>query len=195
MRRTAAETREHVLRVARDLFYWEGIRATGVDRVAAAAGVAPTTLYRLFASKDDLVAAYVERESRLYREWFAAALEAGGPDPRARILALFDALSEQVQPDRCRGCPFQMTLAELPEPDLAAHQGAVDTKAWVRSRLEELTAELAQPASASAPAADPAELADQLAVIIEGVYASVASLGAEGPARRARALAERLLGG
>ena len=190
MRRTAAETREHVLRVARDLFYWEGIRATGVDRVAAAAGVAPTTLYRLFASKDDLVAAYVEREGRLYREWFAASLEAGGPDPRARILGLFDALSEQVQPDRCRGCPFQMALAEVPEPELATHRGAADTKAWVRSTLGEVTAELAR----FAPVDDPAELADQLVLIIEGVYASVASLRAEGPARRARALAERLLG-
>lgn len=191
MRRTAAETREHVLRIARDLFYWEGIRATGVDRVAAAAGVAPTTLYRLFASKDDLVAAYVDREGRLYREWFAAALDAGGADPRARILALFDALSVQVQPENCRGCPFQMALAELPPPELAAHQGAVETKAWVRARLGEVTAELAR----SARAGDADELADELAVILEGVYASVASLGAEGPARRARALVERLLGG
>ena len=191
MPRTAAETREHVLQVARDLFYWEGIRATGVDRVAAAAGIAPTTLYRLFRSKDDLVAAYVEREGRRYREWFAAALEAGGPDPRARILALFDALAEQVRPDRCRGCPFQMALAELPEPLLAAHQGAVDTKTWVRATLGELTADLAKTASID----DPAEVADELMLIIEGVYASVASLGNEGPARRARALAEHLLGG
>ena len=191
MPRTAAQTREHVLRVARDLFYWEGIRATGVDRIAAAAGVAPTTLYRLFRSKDDLVAAYVDREGRLYREWFTAALEAGGPDPRARLLALFDALTEQVQPDQCRGCPFQMALAELPPPELAAHQGAVETKAWVRATLGELTAELAT----STPVDDPAELADQLMLVIEGVYASVASLGNEGPARRARALAERLLAG
>ena len=61
MARSSAQTREHVLAVANDLFYWHGIRATGVDRVAAEAGVAPTTLYRLFASKDDLIAAYIER--------------------------------------------------------------------------------------------------------------------------------------
>ena len=60
-RRTSAETRDHILEVAERLFYWDGIRATGVDTVAAEAGVAPTTLYRLFASKDDLVAAYVDR--------------------------------------------------------------------------------------------------------------------------------------
>jgi AcrR family transcriptional regulator len=67
-RRTAAQTREHVLAIANELFYWHGIRATGIDAVAAEAGVAPTTLYRLFASKDDLIAAYVERADRLYRE-------------------------------------------------------------------------------------------------------------------------------
>jgi AcrR family transcriptional regulator len=173
------------LQVARDLFYWNGIRATGVDKVAAEAGVAPTTLYRLFSSKDELVAAYVEREHLLYREWFTAASQAGGADPRDRILAVFDALGEQVQPQVCRGCPFQMTLAEFPDPSAAAHEHAVATKAWVRARLGELTEDL--------EIGDPAELADQLALVIEGVYASTQALGADGPSRRARAMAETLL--
>jgi AcrR family transcriptional regulator len=191
MPRTAAQTREHVLQVANELFYWHGIRATGVDKVAAQAGVAPTTLYRLFASKDDLVAAYVERADRLYREWFDEAIEAGGRDPRERILALFGALDEQVQPQRCRGCPFLMALAEFPDPALPAHRHAVATKAWVRARLGELTAALAD----TAPVDDPAALADHLALVMEGVYASAQALGADGPARRARALAEMLLTG
>jgi AcrR family transcriptional regulator len=54
-------TRDRILGVAHELFYWKGIRATGVDAVASAAGVAPPTLYRIFGSKDDLVAAYLER--------------------------------------------------------------------------------------------------------------------------------------
>src|SRR5205823_12081039 len=96
------------------LFYWEGVRATGVDRIAATAAVAPTTLYRLFASKDDLVTAYVQRADRGYRQWFLQS--AGDGDPREPILGLFDALTEQVQPARCRGCPFLMVLAEYPDP-------------------------------------------------------------------------------
>ena len=174
-----------MLGVARDLFYWDGIRATGVDRVASEAGVAPTTLYRLFASKDDLVAAYVEREDRLYREWFDAAVEAGGPDPRGRILCFFDALAEQVRPDRCRGCPFQMALAEFPEAGLPARKNAVANKAWVRARLGEL--------AEGVPVGDPAALADELAVLVEGVYASAQSSNAEGAAARARTLVARLL--
>jgi AcrR family transcriptional regulator len=188
--RTASETREHVLEVAHDLFYWHGIRATGVDKIAAEAGVAPTTLYRLFASKDDLVAAYVARASALYQGWFNEASEAGGADPRQRILALFDALAEQVQPDRCRGCPFLMALTEFPDASLAAHQHAVTTKSWVRGRLGELTEELSRNTQIS----DPGALADQLALMIEGVYASAQALGADGPAIRARELAEMLLG-
>jgi AcrR family transcriptional regulator len=186
-RRPAAQTREHVLAVANDLFYWQGIRATGIDALAEAAGVAPTTLYRLFPSKDDLVAAYVERAGHNCREWFDKTVEAAGPDPRARILALFDGLEEQVRPENCRGCPFLMALTELPDTSLGAHKHAVATKAWVRKRFGELARDL--------HVDDPETLADQLTLVFEGVYASVQALGADGPAARARAFAERILPG
>jgi AcrR family transcriptional regulator len=188
-RRTAAQTREHVLAIANELFYWHGIRATGIDAVAAEAGVAPTTLYRLFASKDDLIAAYVERADCLYREWMTDATAPAVGAPRERILALFDALDEQVQPQRCRGCPFLMALAEFPDPQLPAHAQAVATKAWAHRRLRELTDALAE----VTPVSDPEALADQLAVVMEGVYASAQALGAAGPARRGRAIAEALI--
>jgi AcrR family transcriptional regulator len=188
-RRSAAETREHVLAVAHELFYWQGIRGTGVDRVAAEAGVAPTTLYRLFASKDDLVAAYLERADRGYRDWVTAATgEAAGP-PRERILALFDELAELVQPQRCRGCPFLMALAEYPDPRSPVHVAAVATKTWVRDRLRVLVRQLLGDRSAGESDA----LADRLALVLEGVYASVQALGDRGPAAEARALAATLL--
>jgi len=189
MPRSSAETREHVLGVAHELFYWHGIRATGVDRVAAAAGVAPTTLYRLFASKDDLVAAYIERAGQLYREWFDAAAAAGGADPRAQILAVFDALGEQVQPQHCRGCPFLMALAEFPDPAHPAHRAAVALKAWVRDRLGQFTVALAS----GGRTARAGLLADQLSLVMEGTYASAQALSADGPARHARTVAESLL--
>jgi len=177
MRRPAAETREHILAVAHDLFYWHSIKGTGVDAIAAKAGVAPTTLYRLFASKDDLVAAYVERASEHYKQWFLDATADGTPSDRLR--SLFDTLHLQVQPEHCRGCPFLMAMAELPDASARAHALAVETKAWVRARIGEL--------------ADDDLLADQLTLIMEGVYASVAALGVDGPARRARALVDTLL--
>ncbi|WP_036333432.1 TetR/AcrR family transcriptional regulator [Microbispora sp. ATCC PTA-5024] len=188
-RRTSAETREHVLEVARRLFYWNGIRAVGVDRIAAEAGVAPMTLYRLFPSKDDLVTAYVDRTEDDYREWFAKATQADGRSPRDRILALFDELLAQTQPHVSRGCPFLMTLAEYPQSEAGCHRHAVDLKKWTHARMLELVDQLAE----SQTVDDPAGLADHLILIMEGVYASVQALGAQGPARRARAIAERLL--
>jgi AcrR family transcriptional regulator len=178
-----------VLAIARELFYWNGIRATGVDRIASDAEVAPTTLYRLFASKDDLVAAYIEREALNYRAWFDGVVEAAESDPRSQILAVFDALGEEVQPDRCRGCPFLMTLAELPDSDHPAHRHAVELKSWVRARLGELAGRLGETATVG----DADALADQLSLVMDGVYGSVQALGAAGPARRARALVEELL--
>jgi AcrR family transcriptional regulator len=188
-RRSSAETREHVLQVAHELFYWQGIRAIGVDRIAAEAGVAPTTLYRLFASKDDLVAAYVERADQQYRQWFSDAVRADGRGPRERVLALFDELVVQTRPEVCRGCPFLMALTEFPDPQVPAHRHAVAMKAWVRAQFGALTAELAH----SHPIADPEALADQLALVMEGVYASVQALGSDGPARQARAFVEAIL--
>jgi AcrR family transcriptional regulator len=187
--RTSEQTREHVLAVARELFYWQGIRATGIDRVAAEAGVATTTLYRLFTSKDDLVAAYVERSQRGYEEWMTAATAPSVGAPRERILALFDELADQVRPENCRGCPFLMALTEFPDPQNPAHAAAVATKAWVRDLFHELTAELAT----VGPLQDPAALADQLALVVEGVYASVQALGDRGPAAQARTVATTLI--
>jgi AcrR family transcriptional regulator len=175
--------------VAHELFYWHGIRATGIDTVAAEAAVAPTTLYRLFGSKDGLVAAYLERNDEGYQDWLTTTTDPSVGSPRERILALFDALAEQTRPERCRGCPFLMALAEYPDPDSVVHATAVATKERVRSHLQSLTRELA----AETAVADPSALADQLALVLEGVYGSVQALGPTGPAARARSAAIALI--
>lgn len=127
MPRSREQTREQLLEVAHELFYWDGIRATGVDEVAARADVAPTTLYRLFGSKDALIGTYMQRASERYQDFFNAAARGGGTDPRQQILAVFDAVAGQVQPDRCRGCPFLMALAEFPDPAHPAPQSRSST--------------------------------------------------------------------
>jgi AcrR family transcriptional regulator len=185
MQRTAAETRSHILDVAEELFYWKGIRATGIDAVAAKAGVAPTTLYRLFASKDDLVAAYVERAIQDVREMVATATAAAGPDPIDQILAVFDGTFAPMESGQFRGCAMMMTLAEFPDQDLPAHRNAVEGKVWFRRQLSELTSRL--------NVEDPAELADHLMLVIDGLLATGQSLGPDGPAKQARRLAETIL--
>lgn len=186
--RPAAETREHILDVAERLFYWDGIRATGVDTITREAGVAPTTLYRLFASKDDLVAAYVDRYAAGYRQWIETLTADPKVSVRDRILAYIDGLADNTGPDSFRGCPFLMALAEYPDPDSAAHASAQAVKAWVRDKLRELAGQLP-----GVPARSRAVVADQLALVVEGLYASTAALGTDGPAKRARSLAELVI--
>jgi len=188
-RQSREQTREQILAAAHRLFYWEGIRATGIDRVAAEAGVAPVTLYRSFATKDELVGAYVDLNAAGYRQWLTDATRPEAGSARERILAMFDALAQQVQPENCRGCPFLMALAEFPDPSHPARRRAIEIKDWVRAHIRSLAHDLAK----EQPIDDPDALADQLVLVFEGVYASVQALGVEGPTSRARSAAESLM--
>jgi AcrR family transcriptional regulator len=183
-RRSAAETRALVLAVAAELFYTDGIRATGIDRVAARAGVAPTTLYRLFASKDDLIAAYLEQGREHYLAWLDRGLSAPGT-PARRLLAAFDEQAAAATGEGFRGCPFLMALAEFPDPRHPAHVTAVRTKAEVRERLRAVVGELG--------AAHPRALTDQLLLVMEGVYATIPAFGRTGAAGQAPVVAELIL--
>jgi AcrR family transcriptional regulator len=176
--------REHILDVAEQLFYWQGIHATGIDRIVVEAEIAPTTLYRLFRSKDDLVAAYVDRYAEGYRGWIESLTSDQEQPARDRILAFFDALASNTGPGSFRGCPFLMALAEYPDAGSAAHASAQAVKAWVRGKLRELAGQLPDVSPAAART-----VGDQLALLVEGLYASTAALGTDGPAREARALA------
>lgn len=101
--------RERILLAAHDLFYREGIRATGVDRVIAASGVAKLTFYRHFPSKNDLIRAFLERRHRNWMDWFVDALQRHGGDARA----LVPALAEWFGDANYRGCAFINTVGEL----------------------------------------------------------------------------------
>jgi AcrR family transcriptional regulator len=174
-RRPAAETREHILAVAHDLFYADGIRQTGVDRIVAAAGIGPTTLYRLFGSKDALVTAYVEREAAAYREWMSDVLD--GKAPRDGLRAFMRGVADQVEGSDCRGCPFQIALSEIPDPMHPAHRAAVALKRHVRDALRDL--------AARADAPDPEATGDDLMLLAEGSYAAARSLDSAAISARA----------
>lgn len=184
-RRSAAQTRVHILDTAHQLFYWGGLHSTGVDAVARAADVATTTLYRCFADKDALVAAYVERADRLTREWIEAAIEASDGTARSAILAVFAGLHPQLDPALYRGCVCQMALAEYPDAGSAPHRRAVTAKDWLHDRFAGLLAD--------AGVGDPGGSADQLMVIYDGALACAQRRGTADSAVQARRLVEMLL--
>lgn len=108
--------RDRLLQTAHALFYRDGIRATGIDRVIAESGVTKVTFYRHFPSKNDLVCAYLEYRHTRWIGWFTAALQrhgGGHKDPGRRLAALAPALAEWLGRDDFRGCAFINGVSEL----------------------------------------------------------------------------------
>lgn len=101
--------RERILLTAHDLFYMEGIRATGIDRVIAEAGVTKVTFYRHFPSKSALISTYLEYRHRRWMEWFAGSLALHGGDAKAIIPTLTAWFSDA----HFRGCAFINSVGEL----------------------------------------------------------------------------------
>ncbi len=101
--------RERILLTAHDLFYREGIRATGIDRVIAASGVTKVTFYRHFPSKNDLILAFLDYRHQRWMDWFTDALQRKGKG----LKALVPALAEWFGDADFRGCAFINSVGEL----------------------------------------------------------------------------------
>ncbi|MBA2350986.1 MAG: TetR/AcrR family transcriptional regulator [Burkholderiales bacterium] len=106
--------RERILLTAHELFYRDGIRATGIDRVIAESGVTKVTFYRQFPSKNDLIRAYLEYRHERWLSWFIEALQRHGSARRNTGLnALVPTLAEWLRDDSYRGCAFINSVGEL----------------------------------------------------------------------------------
>ena len=167
-----------MLAAACELFYGDGICATGVSAVAERAGVTKMTLYAHFPSKEELVRAYLEDSDRRWREFLEERLS-GCEDSRDRLLAVCDAYREYFVAREMRGCAFVNCAAEFPDPDHPARREIRRHKAGVRERLRDLAAE--------AGAEEPVGLAERLFVVLEGAYVIGALEGETGVLDRSRA--------
>jgi AcrR family transcriptional regulator len=177
--------RARILEAATDLFYREGIRAVGIDTIIARSGVAKMSLYRNFASKDDLVIAFLDYRDRIYWQWWDHVMAAHPEDARRQIGDLFAALTRRVTSPAYRGCPFINTATEFPDPDHPARALCLANKRELRRRLNDL--------AERAGARDPQALADQLLLLMEGAYASAQNFRAAGPAPHLCRAAEALV--
>jgi AcrR family transcriptional regulator len=165
---TGVCVRDRLLDAAGRLFYAEGIRAVGIDRILDEAGAAKASLYSHFSSKDALVAAYLDARATDTRGIIEAGLERAGRDPRARLLALFDGAKEITGADGFRGCPFQRAAAELNDVAHPGHAITVRERLWMQQVITTLVQEIA-------PEASP-DLAAAIGALYEGA-AVQASLG------------------
>nr|WP_245334154.1 TetR/AcrR family transcriptional regulator [Bradyrhizobium guangdongense] len=169
--------KERILQTADKLFYLQGIRAIGVDTIAAEIGISKRTLYNHFPSKDALIAAYLERR-------FVSARPSDKP-PAEQILATFDSLERRFAAKDFRGCPFVNAVAELGPQDRAVKKIAVAFKEsrrlWFRDRLNELGV------------ADADALATQLVLLVDGSIAQDLVRDDPAMARAAKEAAKVLL--
>lgn len=151
--------REQILEALQRCFYENGITATGVDSVAAAAGVSKRTLYNHFPTKDDLVLHYVEWREDRWRERLDARLSEVS-SAADRILVYFDVYFESPTGGDFRGCGFIIAAAEIVDEDSPALAAIAASKERVRADIEDLLVETSHPR--------PAETATAVAALLEG---------------------------
>jgi AcrR family transcriptional regulator len=182
---SARGANERIVATAYDLFCLYGIQAVGIDRIVAEAGVAKTTLYHHFRSKDDLVLAVLELRRDLWtRGWLVPAMERRGGSAEERLLSAFDALDEWFRQDDYEGCLFANSLLEARDPGSPVVGAASAGLAEVREHLSMLAAE--------AGARDPQELARQLQIMMLGAIVAAVE-GNRAAAAEARPVAALLL--
>ncbi|KGI78078.1 TetR/AcrR family transcriptional regulator [Oleiagrimonas soli] len=174
--------RERLLDAADRLFYREGVRAVGIDRVLAEANAAKASLYSNFGCKDELIAAYAVRKADMARAGIETYV--GDAPPEARVLRFFDFLVDWVASEHFRGCPMQHIVGELPDAEHPARRVAAEQRNWLLQRLTEW--------SDAAGVDDPQRIAGVLLILFDGAVASALQDGME-RARQARWAAERLL--
>lgn len=173
--------KDKVFQTAARMFYQNGYRAIGVDTLAAELGIGKMTLYRHYPTKDDLIVAYLKDSDDLFWNNFEEITK-DAPTAREKLLAFFKSLQEYIMTPACYGCPFLNVATEYPETKYPGHQVAIDHKQSVRVKFRQLAKE--------AGAKNPAALADQLFLLMDGAYMASRMFGTKSAKNPAAHLAE-----
>ena len=176
---------ERIRASAAELFYREGIRAVGVDEIVSRAGVTKPSLYRSFASKDELAAAYLRDYEAAFWNRFEEPAQSHPQDPRGQLLEYMRGLSQRATRNGYRGCGLTNAAVEYPAAEHPARLVAQAHKRLLRRRLTAMCKAMG--------ARTPDVLADGLLLLLEGAYASGLTFGANGPARALVIVAEQLI--
>ncbi|WP_196260863.1 TetR/AcrR family transcriptional regulator [Pelagibacterium limicola] len=163
--------KDHLLDIASSLFYAHGIRAVGVDLIVAEAGVAKTSLYRHFRTKDDLIAAFLGREDQQFWQTWQEVADRYADNAGAELDAHLEWIGARLARPNYRGCPQINAVAEFSDPKHPARKIAADHKAEMRRRLKTIAVRLGSDR--------PDELAGQLALLINGAFVSAGMLAPE----------------
>lgn len=176
--------RRRIDETAYRLFARNGIRGVGVDAICAESGVAKMTLYRHYRSKEHLALSFLRQRSRLFAEPWQQDIVRRARSPRARLLAVFDALHDWFQDKNYVGCPVIKALLEAQDKRDPVRQGTLGYFAGLREFLRQLAEQ--------AGLDDPEGIARQWMILIKGAVV-VACAGDRAASMRAKELAAVLL--
>jgi AcrR family transcriptional regulator len=186
-RASSSAARQRLLDTADRLFYQEGFRAVGIDRIIAEAGVAKMTLYTYFSSKDDLIVAVLQYREAQVLAFFRAAMARHATQTTDPLRAFFAALKEWFESPGFRGCAFQNAAAELADPAHPGTQVVRDHKRRFADLLRGVVTEAAGPGAAT--------LAPAIALLVEGAVVTALIHGTPDAAEVAREAAWQLVEG
>jgi AcrR family transcriptional regulator len=183
MRRS--EIRDHLLETALRLFNQHGYHAAGIDLIIAEAGVAKTTLYRHFETKEEPILAALERRDEEARDAMRAFVEQRASDPVQRLLVTFDFLETLFRDERFRGCIFVNAAGEHKDSANPVFRAAALHKRLTLAYFEEL--------AHAARLAEPKRIAAEINLLHEGAIAVAQMTRTAAPARQAKRMAAQLL--
>jgi AcrR family transcriptional regulator len=179
------DARDRVLRAAAELFYRDGILATGVDALIERANVAKATFYRHFPSKDLLVLAWLRGPDARWIDWVVPEVERRAGSPLERLIVFWDVLGDWLEARGFVGCPFLNTLVEIRDPEAPARRE-------IEAFVNEVEAYLGRTAAA-AGLEDASELARRMRYLAMGVFMGVRVERSRAPIETARVSAIGLL--
>ncbi|MFZ2404529.1 MAG: TetR/AcrR family transcriptional regulator [Methylobacter sp.] len=178
---------EKILQAAAELFYSQGIRATGVDAIVKAANTTKMSLYKYFPSKDDLVLAFLRKRDEDFRTWFAGQVDSKADTPKAKLLAIFDVIGEWMAIPEFRGCAFINAAAEFPLEGNPVHQVSAEFYDQFRNYIADLAGQCGSNS--------PETLAQRLRLLVEGAIVSEQMKRYSGSAEQAKQAAIVLIEG
>ena len=184
-KRETSEARKRILETADRLFYQDGIRAVGIDRIIAEANVAKMSLYKHFPSKDDLILAVLQYREQGVLEFFRSAMERHAKKAKTPLRAFFAALKDFFESPGFRGCPFQNAAVELADP---AHPGTEFVRGH-KQRFSEFLRGLVEQSVGTAAA----KVAPAVNILVEGAIITAVIQGDPDAADVARDAALKLL--
>jgi AcrR family transcriptional regulator len=180
------ETRQKLVEAATRRFYRDGFRNVGIDQILADVGISKTAFYKHFECKEALVLEALESRDRWLQKLFCEMIrQRGGDCAVAQLRSVFDVVEFIIESDEFQGCIFVNVAMEFPLPHDPAHVAAARSK----QAIEDIVTKIAEDAGV----ADPRALAQELCLVMEGVYVTRHVTGNPATICIARRLADRAI--